>query len=132
MTKPTPMVVPLASVPMRSEDEAPTKVRIARLITHARCGSDLLLGRAWLDPGQSTNLWSTEAEEEVGDVDHHYGYLTEVYYVLRSRFRLTWTEGALEFGADDAVYLAPGWQYRLENIGTELGELIYAFSPTPE
>lgn len=132
MTNREPMVVPLSSVPVRSEQDAPTKVRIARLITNARCGSDLLLGRAWMEPGQKTNVWSTEPDGQVGECDHHYGYLTEVYYVLRGRFRLTWSKGALEFGPDDAVYLAPGWRYQLENIGDEPGELVYSFTPTPE
>jgi hypothetical protein len=44
MDRPRPQVVPLAAVPVVPADEAPTKVRIARLITRERHGSNLLLG----------------------------------------------------------------------------------------
>ena len=59
MERPRPQVVPLASVPVIPADEAPTKVRIARLITRQRYGSNLLLGASWFDPGEETNLWSS-------------------------------------------------------------------------
>jgi len=126
-----PQVVPLASVPPVPKEQAPTKVRIARLITRRRCGSNLVVGVAWLDPGDKTNHWSTE-ETDDSKADHFYGPVEETYFVLQGRLRLTWNEGTLEFGANDAVYLAAGWRYQLENIGTERATLVYSFAPSPE
>lgn len=132
MAKNKPQVVPLASVEVRAPEDAPTKVRIARMITNARCGSNMLLGVAWVQPGEKTNRWSTQADDELEPNDHHYGYLEEVYFILHGNFRLTWDEGVLEFGPNDAVYLPAGWQYRLECVGDVPGMLVYGFSPTPE
>lgn len=132
MERPRPTVVPLESVPPVPKEEAPTKVRIARLVTKKRCGSNLLVGVAWLDPGDKTNIWSTEEEEGSAPAEHWYGALEETYFVLRGRMRLTWTDGALEIGPNDAVYLPAGWRYQLENIGDEEACLVYSFSPTPE
>jgi mannose-6-phosphate isomerase-like protein (cupin superfamily) len=129
--KPIPQVVPLASVTPVPKEQAPTKVRIARLVTRQRCGSNLVLGKCWLDPGDKTNLWSTEDRDD-GKADHYYGVVEEAYFVLKGRLRLTWTEGALEFGPNDAVFLASGWRYQLENIGNEPAELVYSFAPSPE
>jgi hypothetical protein len=44
MDRPRPQIVPLATVPVVPADEAPTKVRIARLVSRERHGSNLLLG----------------------------------------------------------------------------------------
>jgi mannose-6-phosphate isomerase-like protein (cupin superfamily) len=132
MERVSPAVVPLESVPAVPKEQAPTKVRIARLVTNKRCGANLLLGVAWLDPGDKTNIWSTEERDTTLPGEHWYGPLEETYFVLRGRLRLTWTNGVLEFGANDAVYLAPGWRYQLENVGDEQAMLIYSFHPTPE
>ena len=130
--KPRPMVVPLASVPPVSAEQAVTKVRIARLITRKRCGSELLLGASWMDPGEVTNTWSSRETNDMGEGDHWYGPVEETYFVISGRLRLTWDEGVLDFGADDAVYLAPGWTYRLENVGDEPAFFVYSMTPTPE
>jgi mannose-6-phosphate isomerase-like protein (cupin superfamily) len=132
MERVPPKVVPLDSVPPIPKTEAPTRVRIARLVTNRRCGANLLVGVAWLDPGDKTNVWSTEAEDTTAPGEHWYGPLEETYFVLRGRLRLTWTGGVLEFGANDAVYLAPGWRYQLENVGDEQAMLVYGFHPSPE
>ncbi len=140
MTVQEPSIVPLDTVPVIPADQAPTQVRIARLITHREHGSNLLLGASWCDPGERTNTWSFEPDDRaIGEDDHHYGEVDEFYYVLRGRFRLTWqrgqgadeVHGAAEFGADDAVHLPPGWRYQLENIGDEPGFFIYGMSPSP-
>jgi mannose-6-phosphate isomerase-like protein (cupin superfamily) len=130
--KPEPQVVPLSSVSPVPREEAPTKVRIARLITNKRCGTDLLLGVCWMEPGDSTNWWSTEDEDNVAEGEHYYGPLTEAYFVLEGRLRLSWTNGALELGANDAVSLPKGWRYRLECVGDDKAFLVYAFAPPPE
>lgn len=132
MSRPRPMVVPLQSVPPVPKEKAPTKVRIARLVTKKRCGSDLLIGVAWVEPGKKTNWWSTESDDNTNSDEHWYGPLDETYYVLRGRLRLAWSEGVLEFGAEDAVFLPAGWRYELENIGKDEACLVYSFYPTPE
>jgi mannose-6-phosphate isomerase-like protein (cupin superfamily) len=126
-----PRIVPLESAPVIPADEAPTKVRIARLVTREDCGSDLLLGACWMDPGERTNAWSFEGEDRTGSGDKWYGPVDETYFVIRGRLRLTWDEGELEFGADDAVYLAPGWTYTLENVGDEPAFFVYSMAPSP-
>jgi mannose-6-phosphate isomerase-like protein (cupin superfamily) len=130
--RPRPTVVPLASVQPVPKEAAPTKVKIARLITKARTGSELLMGVAWLDPGDRTNWWSTEDVDTTAEGEHYYGALHETYFVVAGQFRLSWTDGALEFGPNDAVALPAGWRYRLECIGDEPGQLVYAFAPPPE
>jgi mannose-6-phosphate isomerase-like protein (cupin superfamily) len=126
-----PQVVPLASVPVIPADEAPTKVRIARLVTRERFGSNLLLGACWMDPGEETNVWSFEPEDRTGEGDKYYGPVDETYFVVRGRLRLTWDEGELDIGSDDAVYLAPGWTYRLRNVGDEPAFFVYGMAPSP-
>jgi mannose-6-phosphate isomerase-like protein (cupin superfamily) len=126
------MRVPLRTVPPIPAEEAVTRVRIARLITRARCGSNLLLGACWMDPGERTNTWSSREVDDVGPGDHWYGPVDETYFVVRGRLRLTWDEGVLDLEPDDAVYLAPGWVYRLENVGDEPAFFVYSMTPTPE
>jgi mannose-6-phosphate isomerase-like protein (cupin superfamily) len=131
MERPSPQVVPLESVPVIPADEAPTKVRIARLVTRHRHGSNLLLGACWMDPGEETNTWSFEPDDRTGEGDKYYGPVDETYFVVRGRLRLTWDEGELDIGPDDAVYLAPGWSYRLRNVGDEPAFFVYGMAPSP-
>ena len=125
------MVVPLASVPVIPADEAPTKVRIARLVSRERCGSNLLLGACWMDPGEETNVWSFESDDTTGEGDKYYGEVDETYFVIHGRLQLTWDEGELEIGANDGVYLAPGWRYHLKNVGDEPAFFVYGMAPSP-
>ena len=132
MDRPRPQVVPLASVPPVPAEEAPTRVRIARLVTRDRCGSNLLLGAAWMDPGEETNTWSSHDEDHTPQGDHWYGPVDETYYVIRGRLVLRYDEGELALGPDDAVYLPPGWHYHLRNDGDEPAFFVYSMTPTPE
>ena len=59
------MVIPLDSVKPIPAGQAVTKVRIARIVTKARCGSNLLLGASWMDAGEETNTWSSRAENDI-------------------------------------------------------------------
>ncbi len=131
MERPRPTVVPLDSVPVIPADEAPTKVRIARLVTRERSGSNLLLGACWMDPGEETNVWSFEPEDQTSPGEKYYGPVDETYFVIRGRLRLSWDEGVLEIGPNDGVYLAPGWRYRLENVGDEPAFFVYGMAPSP-
>jgi len=130
--RPRPMVIPLADVPVIPAAQAVTKVRIARIVTRKRCGSNLLLGASWLDPGEETNWWSSRDDDDVAEGDHWYGPVDETYFIIRGRLRLTWDEGHFDVGPDDSVYLAPGWTYHLKNIGDEPAFFVYGMTPTPE
>jgi mannose-6-phosphate isomerase-like protein (cupin superfamily) len=128
---PRPQVVPLESVPVIPAAEAPTKVRIARLVTRDTCGSNLLLGACWMDPGEETNMWSFADDDRTAEGDKWYGPVDETYFVVRGRLRLTWDEGELDIGPNDAVYLAPGWTYKLRNVGDEPAFFVYSMAPSP-
>ena len=130
--QPKPMVIPLEDVPVIPAAQAVTKVRIARIVTRKRCGSNLLLGASWLDPGEETNWWSSRDDDDVAEGDHWYGPVDETYFIIRGRLRLTWDEGHFDVGPDDSVYLAPGWTYHLKNIGDEPAFFVYGMTPTPE
>ncbi len=130
--RPKPMVIPLEDVTVIPAAQAVTKVRIARIVTRKRCGSNLLLGASWLDPGEETNWWSSRDDDDVAEGDHWYGPVDETYFIIRGRLRLTWDEGHFDVGPDDSVYLAPGWTYHLKNIGDEPAFFVYGMTPTPE
>ena len=130
--RPKPMVIPLEDVPVIPAAQAVTKVRIARIVTRKRCGSNLLLGASWLEPGEETNWWSSRDDDDVAEGDHWYGPVDETYFIIRGRLRLTWDEGHFDVGPDDSVYLAPGWTYHLKNIGDEPAFFVYGMTPTPE
>jgi len=127
-----PMVVPLADVPVTPAAEAVTRVRIARTITRARCGSELMQGVSWMDPGEQTNTWSSRAQDDTGEDDHWYGAVDETYFIIRGHLRLTWEGGVLELREHDSVYLAPGHTYHLENVGSEPAFFVYSMTPTQE
>jgi mannose-6-phosphate isomerase-like protein (cupin superfamily) len=126
------MVVPLADVPVIPAAEAVTRVRIARTITRARCGSELMQGVSWMDPGEQTNTWSSRAEDDMAEGDHWYGDVHETYFIIRGYLRLTWEGGVLELREHDSVYLAPGHTYHLENVGDEPAFFVYSMTPTQE
>jgi mannose-6-phosphate isomerase-like protein (cupin superfamily) len=130
--RPKPAVIHLDDVPVIPAAEAVTRVRIARIITRNRCGSNLLLGACWMDPGEQTNTWSSRDEDDTAPGDHWYGPVDETYFIIHGRLRLTWDGGVLEAGPNDSVYLAPGWTYRLENVGDEPAFFVYGMTPTPE
>ncbi len=130
--RPVPRVIPLADIPVTPAAEAVTKVRISRVITRERCGSNLLLGASWMDPGEQTNTWSSRAANDMAEGDHWYGAVDETYFIITGHLRLTWDEGVLELNPNDCVYLAPGWTYHLENVGTEPAFFVYSMTPSPE
>ncbi len=130
--KPKPAKIHLDDIPWRESADAPTKVRIKRLITRGRHGSELTLGVSMLEPGDETNRWSSMPENDAGPGEHWYGPVEETYYGIRGNLTLTWDEGVIEFGADDAVYLAPGHHYRLKNTGSEPAFFVYSMYPSQE
>ena len=134
MTKarPKPAKIHDDEIPWLTVESAPTKVRIRRLITRKRHGSELLLGVCEMAPGECTNRWSSMPENDAQSGEHWYGPVDETYYCLRGRLTLSWDEGDIVFGRGDAVYLAPGWHYTLENTGDETAFFVYHMYPSPE
>ncbi|MGA8903622.1 MAG: hypothetical protein WB661_01295 [Candidatus Bathyarchaeia archaeon] len=130
--------------------EAPTGgARVKRLITKKRDGAELLLGVCFMDPGEETKTWSSEYEYAKDAVvvqpmkikgrskGVHFGPWHEVYYTIKGELSLFWGSSEknmkeLRFSEGDAVYLAPGWKYRLKNRGTEPAFTVYAGTPPPE
>ena len=127
-----PTVVNMNSITTIPAEEAPTKVRIRRLVTRKANGSNLLLGVCFMDPGDETNVWSFKDQDETGADDKYYGPVDETYFVFRGNLELKWDEGILEIGPGDAVYLAPGYNYHLKNVGTEPAFFTYSMAPSPE
>ncbi len=134
MSKPTPRPAKIHAdaIPWIPADKALTRVRIRRLITRARHGAELMLGVCTMDPGEETNLWSSREENDVGPGDHWYGPVEETYYCIRGHLTLYWDDGEIAFGPDDAVYLAPGYRYRLKNTGGETAYFVYHMYPAQE
>ncbi len=60
------------------------------------------------------------------------GPVEETYFCIRGRLKLTWDQGEIAFGPLDSVYLAPGWHYRLENVGADEAFLVYNMTPAQE
>ncbi|MFQ5984226.1 MAG: cupin domain-containing protein [Alphaproteobacteria bacterium] len=129
--QPRPAKVHHDAVPWIPADAAPTKVRIRRLITRGRHGSELMLGVCVMDPGEETNVWSSAPENDAKPGEQWYGPVEETYYCIRGRLTLHWDDGEIEFGPEDAVYLAPGWHYQLENTGDEQAFFVYHMYPSP-
>jgi mannose-6-phosphate isomerase-like protein (cupin superfamily) len=129
---PRPAKIHRDDFPWRESGDAPTKVRIKRLITRDRHGSELTLGVCVMDPGEETNRWSSRPENDAGPGEHWYGPVEETYYCIRGQLTLIWDEGEIAFGPDDAVYLAPGWHYRLRNTGSEPAFFVYNMHPSQE
>ncbi len=130
--KPRPAKIHVDAIEWTPAEGAVTRVRIKRLITRARHGSELTQGVCVMDPGEATNLWSSAAEPDVGAGDHWYGPVEETYFCIRGRLKLTWDQGEIAFGPLDSVYLPPGWHYRLENVGAEEAFFVYNMTPSQE
>lgn len=127
-----PVRIHCDAIPWKSREDAPTNVRIRRLINRRDQGSELTLGVCEMDPGDETNLWSSMPENDAAPGDHWYGPVEETYYCIRGRLTLYWDQGEIEFGPDDAVYLAPGWHYRLKNTGNHTAYFVYNMYPSQE
>ena len=81
--KPKPAKIHDDEIPWLTAESAPTKVRIRRLITRERHGSQLLLGVCEMAPGECTNRWSSMPENDAQPREHWYGPVDETYYCIR-------------------------------------------------
>jgi mannose-6-phosphate isomerase-like protein (cupin superfamily) len=96
-------------------DESPLRIAMARVITRATDGSEITLGVAKLGPHETSRSWSFEEEDHQRANETFQGPHHETYYIIKGALTLRWTEGSLDLKEGDAVYLAPGWSYQLEN-----------------
>jgi len=126
---PEPAVVALADVPVTPADSWPENLDVANMITRGRHGSEILLGAAWMEAGQKCNPWSFKEEDPSIDGMTHYGITHETYFVIEGRLHLSWDGGELEAGPNDAVYLAPGYNYELTCL--EKSYFLWSMSPPP-
>jgi len=133
---PKPAKIHRDAIPWRGGDAAPTRVRIRRLVTRGRHGSELTLGVCEMEPGDESNLWSSMAENDAEPGGHWYGPVEETYYCVKGQLALAWDDGSdggtIDFGPGDAVYLAPGHHYRLKNVGAEIAFFVYNMYPSQE
>lgn len=134
--RPTPVVVPLADVTPVPADQAPTKVRISRIITRGKHGSNLTQGVCWMDPGEETNTWSSKADDDTAAGDHWYGPVDETYYIVEGTLRFSWgaetPDNVVDLKPGDTVYLAPGWTYHLANVSAAPAFFVYNMTPAQE
>jgi mannose-6-phosphate isomerase-like protein (cupin superfamily) len=126
---PEPAVVALDAVPITPAHSWPENLDVANMITRGKHGSEVLLGAAWMEPGQKCNPWSFEDEDPGGENMTHYGPTHETYFVLEGRLHLAWNGGELEAGPNDAVYLAPGYRYELTCL--EKSYFLWSMTPPP-
>ena len=120
-------VVSAGDVPVRALGKG---ANIYRMITKSREGSqNLLLGYVTFEPGSD---WH----------DFAYTHLDEVYYVLKGRMELQWSEkpqgyewsdeNRVEFKEGQAVFLPPGVRYRERCVGKEAAVFICVITPPVE
>lgn len=129
---PRPVIIPLKDVVPVAAENAPTKVRISRIITRAEHGSNLTQGVCWMDPGDETNRWSSATDDDTGPGEHWYGPVDETYYIVEGTLRFTWGDETVDLHPGDTVYLAPGWKYHLANISDKPAFFVYNMTPAQE
>tara|TARA_B100001123_G_scaffold391377_1_gene469699 strand:+ start:755 stop:1156 length:402 start_codon:yes stop_codon:yes gene_type:complete len=133
MSKPTPKPAKINydEIPWNVVVGSSEKLRIRRLITRGRHGAELMLGVASLGPGVETGWWSSMPEDEGLGV-YWMGPVEETYYCTQGQLTLSTDDGEIEFGPNDAIYLAPGNHYKLKNTGDETAYFIYNLYPPRE
>lgn len=129
---PTPVRVGLEDTGYMTLGATSNDAKIKRLITRDKHGAELMLGVSVMAAGQETSGWSSRETDDTVEGEHWYGPIEETYFCIKGRFKLIWDEGEIDFGPTDAVYLAPGWRYRLINVGDEEGFFVYNMHPAQE
>jgi mannose-6-phosphate isomerase-like protein (cupin superfamily) len=123
-----PVVVSLADRTVVDRADTPIAMTLARTLTNAEHGSNIMAGVSWMAPGEISNGWSTQDSPSEEGL-HHLGPVHEFFYLVRGRCLVRWDKGELAFNANDTIFFAPGWTYSIENIGTEEAFLVYACTP---
>lgn len=121
--------VPWEDVP--ADDGA---IRLKSLVSPKPRGSKLGMYLTELPPGHTTVWWSFLSDDDqvpnricFGNSRH------EAYFVLAGRVRMTTcdrkgNEEDAEAGPGDSLYLAPGYRYRVSNVGNR--PALFLFSTT--
>ena len=117
-----PAVSRLADAKVLQPHEWPGGIRLARLLTRATTGGDVLLGTCWLAPGERTTFDLTDPGD--GPVA-----VQETYYLVSGRIRIRYDEQTVEAGAGDAVFFPAGWSYSVEAVGDEEAFVVYTVVP---
>lgn len=119
-----PVVRRLDEVEVLEADQWPGGFRLARLITKAETGSDVLLGACWLEPGRSTSFDLTEDGD--GPVRPQ-----ELYFIVSGVLSVRSSEGTVEAAAGAAIYFPPGDAYTVTAMGEDQVHLLYTAAPAP-
>ncbi len=132
---PTPAKVHAESVPWGFVEGGNRKLRVRRLITRGSHGSEMTTGIAELDAGVETEWFSFMPERPGGSGELWFGPCWETYYGIRGQLTLYWNdgngrEGTIEFGPEEAVFLAPGYRYKLANHGSASARVVYSLYPS--
>ena len=89
-----------------------------------------------LPPGHKTMWWSFLRRDNNGPDKICFGDgRYETYFILAGRVRMTTcdpkgNEENVEGGPGDSFYLAPGYQYRVSNIGNRPALFLFSFMST--
>jgi mannose-6-phosphate isomerase-like protein (cupin superfamily) len=125
-----PVIVPMDSAPITNADETPLRMKLARTITNAQHGSVLMAGVSWMEPGEKSNVWSTEeAAPDPSDGIHYIGPVHEIFFLISGQLRVGWSGGEMDMGPNDTLYLPPGHRFWVENPGPEPAFLYYNETP---
>jgi mannose-6-phosphate isomerase-like protein (cupin superfamily) len=124
-----PVCVPLAGRPVTAREDSPVLMRLARTLTRAEHGADVMVGVSWMEPGEESAEWSTEEQPPAEPGVHHVGPVHEFFFLLQGECTVEWEERELAFRPFDTFFFAPGWRYRIRNSGSEQAVLVYASTP---
>ncbi len=124
-----PVVVSLKDRPITSREDSPVAMSLARTLTHAEHGSNIMAGVSWMKPGEASVWWSTETRRPDDSSIHYLGPVHEFFYLMTGTCTIEWNRGVMDFVAGDTAFFAPGWTYRITNTGTDEAALVYAATP---
>lgn len=129
MDKILPVVVSLKDQSVTSREDSPVAMSLARTLTNAEHGSNIMAGVSWMAPGEASAWWSTEAERPDDASIHYLGPVHEFFYLMTGQCKIEWDEGVFDFVVGDTVFFAPGYTYRITNVGVDEVALVYAVTP---
>lgn len=125
-----PLVVSMSDVEVVPKDGTALGMKLSRTVTHADHGANLMGGVSWMEPGETSNVWSTEETPAEGSGPaHHVGPIHELFFLISGRLNVEWSGGTLEMHANDTLFLPPGYRFRVENPGEETAFLFYVETP---
>jgi mannose-6-phosphate isomerase-like protein (cupin superfamily) len=125
-----PVVKPLTSLPVVEAADHPLRMRIARTVTRAADGSEVMAGIGWLAPGEASTVWSTEADPPTDDTNvFHVGAVHEFFFLIQGALRLEYAGGALDVAPNDTLYLPPGHRFRFTNTSSEEAFMVFGMAP---